>query len=639
MRYNGYTLPNVFDKFTFTTSYRQASLSCQFLIKGTSEVDLVSRCHAAENALREWNKDFTLIFSSSSEYDFSHSDNTGFLAQPSLKVIPNRLQTGTSRAYSFSLSMQLPADQSGYNYRQEGNISLSQDIKGRKILTISGKYTAGGSNSARDNYDAYANAWMNSIAAGFGTYEKLYDSSQTEQEDKILSFNRRYQEKLNLAVTYNNYTIPGDYANFTFNETYTTLSMSFEFKISHADATSAETALRIFNKDLVISFNGNSVYSYEHSSNSGLLTRPSLRKISNKSHTDTTDRFYSFSISCQLPADSPGYNYRREGNVRLSYSGSRRRTVLFSGAYTAGGANTALQNYQANARTWASAFLSAFGGDYELVQEASPFEMEDKICNFSLTYRELLTKDSKANTDEPAIVNANCSYQVNLEQKIGIATDYAQIPLTTITVNYSAEISKDLVVQDTSVEDVYRGKVRPWIVEHSFLVLGLDNYGQAGQNYIIQAETWNINPHNYTVSGMLSFTALQNLFQIIDLSERVSIMDNDGITFQKLWDGQPDTYNVYKIGRTRRLRRVVTVTQMSIEPRPPKDLSGGYIRLSNMVDGRVEKIGVGSVGTLTGVAQELELYTYSYIQEYLWVRATSSGVNSGGGGYYDPRAD
>ncbi len=634
--YNGYTLPDQFSKFSYQNNYPTASFSCQFILTAATEAALVTACNSAESSLREWNRDFTMSFGGSAEYSFGHSSNTGFLAQPSLSIIANRLQTGTSRAYKFSVSFSLPADQLGYNYRQSGNINLSQDIKGRLMLSISGKYTAGGSNSAYDNFIAHGETWANSIASGLGTFEKMSENSSHEQEDKVLTFSFRYQQKLNLTIKYNSYTIPGSYNNFSFSETYTTLSMSFDFAIAHTSAALAEGPLRIFNEDLTISFNGSAVYSYKHSANTGLITKPTLRKISNTTQDDTL-RFYNFSITCQLPSDKAGYGYRRDGNISTSYGSERRRTISFTGVYTAGGVNSALQNYTANAKTWANLFLTAFGGTYELVAESPKFEQENKIVNFNLTYRELLTNDSKTNLNEEKILEANCNYRVNIAQKVGISIDYNQVPLTTISVNYSAKIDKVLVPTDTDIEATYRSVVRPWIVEHSYLVLGMGSYAQSGTDFVIESESYSINPHTYQVSGSLSFTALQDLFQIIELSERINITRNYGITTQKIWDGKPFTYNIYAVGQEQRMRRSISIVKVSEIAHLPSDIGGGYVKKTQSEDNRVQEIGVGSVGTLAGESISVKLYTSTYLQDYIYI-ADSVSADPTAGGFHDPRA-
>jgi len=633
--YNGYTLPNQFGKFSFNESYTNGSLSTQFIITASSEAALVTACDTAETALREWNKDLTLTFSSTLEYSFSHSSNTGFLAKPSLSVITNRLQTGTSRAYKFSVSFQYPADQAGYHCRQSGKVNLSQDIKGRKILSVSGVYTACGIKSAYDNYTTYGETWANSIASGLGTFELLSSNSGHEQEDKILNFSFRYQEKLSLAVTYNGYTIPGSYNNFTLNETYTTLSMSFTFAVSHASASAAEVALRIYNADLTVSFNGSAAYSYKHSDNTGLLTKPTLRKISNVTENDNL-RFYSFALSCQLPADKSGYGYRREGNISTSYSASRRRTITFSGTYTAGGSNTALQNYNANASTWMNLYLTSFGGTFEKVSESPRYEQESKILNFSCVYRELLTNDSKTSVNVDTIINANCNYRVNIPQTAGYSEDYTQVPLTSISVSYNCVINNTLVSADTDIEDIYRDTVRPWLVEHAYLVLGLDNYSNAGTNYVIQRENYSINPHNFGVSGQLTFMALENLYQIIEVSERISVNTNLGVSLQKIWDGKPYTYNKYITGAEKRMTRSITVKKINEMPFSPKDIGNGYVKTSQSDNSFVTKQGIGSITTLSGLVEEVFIYTASFNQSYTYMVDTEDQV-VGGAGYHDPR--
>lgn len=195
--YNGYTLPTPLEKFTFRESYRDVSLSCVFLVTGTTASDLISKCTTAETALNKPYGALTLSFGGSSEYSFSHSSNTGLLSEGHLDKLTNEYSQLLSRGYRFTYNAKRPADLSGYNYRQEGSFSIAYDPAQKRTVNFSMTYTAGGSNSSLTNYQTYGAAWAASVLLALGgTYEKVGQHINTEMEDKITRASLTYAEIL-----------------------------------------------------------------------------------------------------------------------------------------------------------------------------------------------------------------------------------------------------------------------------------------------------------------------------------------------------------------------------------------------------------------------------------------------------------
>ncbi|RLD10045.1 MAG: hypothetical protein DRI56_03215 [Chloroflexota bacterium] len=197
--YNGYTLPNTIEKFSLNENEKQVSISCTFLLLSTSAGGLVDLCQEAEEKLTEINKDFTLKLGGVEEFNLSHSANTGFLARPTLTKIANETATKVSRAYQFSLVIQLPFDQTGYDYRREGSFTITYAPSRRRTVSFQCLYTAGGSNSALQNYQAATGGknWATSVLAALGgNYELVAESIREEQEEKILNATLTYKEIL-----------------------------------------------------------------------------------------------------------------------------------------------------------------------------------------------------------------------------------------------------------------------------------------------------------------------------------------------------------------------------------------------------------------------------------------------------------
>ena len=152
VNYNSYNVPNIYGKYTLAEDEKTATFTCTFLIKSDTAANLVAACNTAKAALTEINKDFSFTFDGTAEIAYSHSSNTGFLSRPRLTVLNNELSTGTSRPYSFTVQIQLPFDQTGYSYRREASFTVNYSPNRGRTVSFKMVYTAGGSNSALDNY-------------------------------------------------------------------------------------------------------------------------------------------------------------------------------------------------------------------------------------------------------------------------------------------------------------------------------------------------------------------------------------------------------------------------------------------------------------------------------------------------------
>ena len=134
--------------------------------------------------------------------------------------------------------------------------------------------------------------------------------------------------------------------------------------------------------------------------------------------------------------------------------------------------------------------------------------------------------------------------------------------MVTVSVNYSTDINRDTVAQDTDMEALWRNTVKPWLIKHSFDVLGLSNYQNAGTKYISQEDTHNIDAHNYKITGRLTFTAPKTSTSIIAVDEKIEERFDRGLSVEKLWDRKDNTFNVWGIGSRTDLTRTITVTRM-----------------------------------------------------------------------------
>lgn len=617
-------------KIVFSHSYQQGSISFNFVVFADSADALITRCQTIEGKLRERYKQIIVKFgrNNTAEYNYDHTANTAFLQEPNLQRVPSRRNVETSREYSFSVNFQLPASQSGYDFRRDAEIKIDEPIRDRKIVSISGTYTASPSPSlatALENWENYGKDWCDGQAEdflGLENFELLTDNVQIDQENKIANFSRMYQEKLNLSVVYNSYTIPTSYNEFEVSRDYNTFSFSCNFAVPIESVAAAESALRIKDSRLQVTFGASPAYDLNPDTNSGFLSEPSLQKISNKSE-DGELRFYRFSVKYQLPADRPGDAYHREWSYRLGYNSARRRTISFNGSFTAGGSNTAYQNYLAEVNNITGTVIAAIGGNFEKSSENFNQEHREKILNFTVVYTQLLANDIKAQADYAAIKNARCSYGIDFSQDKGYSptSGFTMVPAVTISVSYQAEIDSEVVnLNESKIEETYNTLVRPWIIEHSLTVLNIRRKNTASDSsYIAQRESYSIDPHNYTVSGNIVFSAPKTSTQIIALSESFTETTDEGLIINKLWNGKPYHANVNKIGATRFAQRVITIIQLSQPPREPNPLPN-YQRLNIQLRKKYDSRGAGSAPDIAAL-KEIVAYGHTYVENYQYIVA------------------
>ena len=195
--YNSETLPNVYGEIYFANDYTSGTFRCNFLVKGTSAANLVSLCNNLEEKLREPYQDATIVFGGTTEYQLRHSQNEALNTMPSVSIIQSPLQTETSRAYSFELRFEMPADLSGFNFRRFANYTVNENAQKQQTISFSLEYTAGGSDSSSTNFDDHAQTYTDSIVSTFtGTFEIIDLKKSTDQEDKKTTGSITYKEIL-----------------------------------------------------------------------------------------------------------------------------------------------------------------------------------------------------------------------------------------------------------------------------------------------------------------------------------------------------------------------------------------------------------------------------------------------------------
>lgn len=631
--YNGFTVPNPIGKFFFTHDYNSMTFRTNFLVKGTSAANLVSLCNTVESNLREPYENLTVSFGGEPEYSFNHDSNTGLLTQPKVTKIQNDVSLEISRMYSFEFSCQLPADKSGFDFRRDASFTITTGIDSRKTVTFNFTYTASPAPSlasSRDNFDSFAVGFANTILADIGgTFYQTEISSDTEHEEKITTGRLVYKEILNTIVpTYNSTVIPNTYGPFFFSQNYEKMNFRCNFLIigvSSLDliskAAAIEAACREPWSDFTVSFDANTEYTFNQSDNTGLNTWPKITVLEGDKQS-TTERAYQFDLECNLPADKATYDFRRSASFEISTDRSHRRLVAFELVYTASPgapAQSSRENFDTFAEPYAVSILTAIGGKYERISIRSNTEHNEKITRGNISYQEVLDDETKGTFNDTDIIDATCDFSVDFWQDVGVSntSEFVQdVPLI-VSLDYSTRINKDTVnVED--IEEKYRQDIRPWLIEHSFDVLGLDNYDQAGTSYIIKNDRFRINNYTFTISGNLTFIAPRTLSSVIELSESITETLNEGIVLRKLWNGIPFNHAKWELGASKFINRVIRVKQLGVVPAPPTPLTGNNIRLNATNQGEVRTEGIGTA-TFAGETVQINVFENVFTEQYAFV--------------------
>ena len=195
--YNGYTLPNVYDKVFYSQDYENIVFRCSFFLRESTSSALMTEENEMNAKIREPLEGLQVSFNGNSEFDIDHDLNTAL--NPSAKVTKTQgtKNTSTTREYEFEYIAKLPADKQGFNFRLNSSFRTDTDDAGRRRVNFDFIYTAGGNIGSRENFDTFAEPFaLGIIAAIGGNYERISKNSKTDDQDKFTSGSFIFQEIL-----------------------------------------------------------------------------------------------------------------------------------------------------------------------------------------------------------------------------------------------------------------------------------------------------------------------------------------------------------------------------------------------------------------------------------------------------------
>ena len=284
----------------------------------------------------------------------------------------------------------------------------------------------------------------------------------------------------------------------------------------------------------------------------GGFVRCELAKAGSARHDTPLSQRWAFRAAWEAPADNSGDAYRREAKVSIAYSGSRQRTVTFSGQYTAGGGATALANYLSGIAAWTATRLTEISASAAFEKVAEPaliYDDERAVLEFSVAYREVLYDQGLAGGDVAAIVRDSVGFRRTGHWAHGKAGAVAAVRAT---LTYDCEVDST-VTGAAALKALYTGTIKPFLVTRAASLLG----GSA----VIEGDDVRIGTSSNEISCQIAVVLVGLGSDLVSYEETVVYALDEQWVFRKAWDGKQDTYHRFSPGH--RITAVKTVTEES----------------------------------------------------------------------------
>ena len=229
-----------------------------------------------------------------------------------------------------------------------------------------------------------------------------------------------------------------------FEKSYESLSVSFDVLVQNdvlatflANCATLETAYRTKNSDLTITIGGSSHTTVTHAADTGFNGRATCVKAGQLGDSNNS-RFYTCSVTVQLPADEAGKNSRQDSSYRLSADDAGIQSLEVSAVYTATGGTAALAQAQAQFPGYASGLQPSGDWDEAALISYEPDD-ENKVCSCFVSYREIKHNQSAGTANDTSLVGEEISV---LTQRTSSSSDQGSnaAPLVTVRVTFSTAV-------------------------------------------------------------------------------------------------------------------------------------------------------------------------------------------------------
>ena len=161
-----------------TKNYNELILEYAFMIQKDLEADFAIEIAAIESAFRTPRQDLKIELGSAILLDLKRSDSSGFNHDPEIIKRGEIADGGRTRRYEVRVTVELPADLSGQAGRRDSIVEVEFTESRRRLLRITGTYTAISGTSAEATYlaniDTYTGAIITALTGTFQRRTRLY---------------------------------------------------------------------------------------------------------------------------------------------------------------------------------------------------------------------------------------------------------------------------------------------------------------------------------------------------------------------------------------------------------------------------------------------------------------------------------
>lgn len=175
--YNGQSLTPTLGKIRYSETVDKATFQVDFYTAASGLAALL-------DALNDWDQDLS-ITSGDFTRSYSVDSNTAVAIRTTAAKAGHMMDAtdGSKVRVTFTAIVERIADTSGDNYWREWSCTVAENEQGANVLTMKALVTAGGGNSAQDNYDAQASTRVGVFMTALGLSSSDFEDPNTTYEE------------------------------------------------------------------------------------------------------------------------------------------------------------------------------------------------------------------------------------------------------------------------------------------------------------------------------------------------------------------------------------------------------------------------------------------------------------------------
>lgn len=444
------------------------------------------------------------------------------------------------------------------------------------------------------------------------------------------------------VVKYNDYTFPNVYGPYTFSQTATDFRFGCNFLILAANSSGLIDAEEVLlektkevKKDFFCSFNTADEFDLQHeiTGGTGFNARATVTKIASPEYSTETSRAYHLAVEMQLPYVQD--NGRIAAKMDVSYTPTRQAVANFTIEYSASVSNNVYAVYKAD--SWVSTMLSSFfvGGEVmEIVGESISQDQNQKRATITVRYQQVLFPASADSNVDSKIVNASFNYALRHTTQVNafLTSEFENLPLLELSLSYVGQFDRTKVSSPNDMSTLWQSNIRGRLLKEATNLLKPSSYGYSSPTLFVKNERVAVNPSQYTVSASMEIGCKISDSQVVFAQEKISITNDSGLIYLKLWDGKPNTYALGTRGATTVLQRSAVVAQIGsprMIPAMPKTyggIVGEWTRIRSVLgeEKKWDGVNVTISGSDSASAKKIPIFFTSVSETYLLVDSANS---------------